>query len=106
MRHPAIPTLPQQAKRVNLIRNDSPREYYVNNKTGLLSLIPPTRPAPQAQLMRRAQSYQLSDTAYQSTNPKQGRTRRDLPGEAKQRPRPYFVSAADGCCCRDLGGGG
>jgi hypothetical protein len=26
------------------------------------------------------------------------------PGEAKQRPRSYFVSAADGCCCRDLGG--
>jgi hypothetical protein len=26
------------------------------------------------------------------------------PGEAKQRPRPYFVSAADGCYCRDLGG--
>jgi hypothetical protein len=25
------------------------------------------------------------------------------PGEAKQRPRPYFVSAADGCYCRDLG---
>jgi hypothetical protein len=27
------------------------------------------------------------------------------PGEAKQRPRPYFVSAADGCYCRDLGVG-
>jgi hypothetical protein len=26
------------------------------------------------------------------------------PGEAKQRPRPYFVSAVDGCYCRDLGG--
>jgi hypothetical protein len=26
------------------------------------------------------------------------------PGEAKQRPRPYFVSAADGCYCRDWGG--
>jgi hypothetical protein len=26
------------------------------------------------------------------------------PGEAKQRPRPYLVSAAGGCCCRDLGG--
>jgi hypothetical protein len=25
-------------------------------------------------------------------------------GEAKQRPRSYFMSAAGGCCCRDLGG--
>jgi hypothetical protein len=25
-------------------------------------------------------------------------------GEAMQRPRPYFVPTADGCCCRDLGG--
>jgi hypothetical protein len=34
---------------------DQPAEYYVNKRAGLLPLIIPTRPAPQARLMRRAQ---------------------------------------------------